>query len=79
MKATHTYALLEVTPEVYAEIRAKLEAAGYQHAFLEDGAIDMHGIAITRAAADVGECPRCPPVGTCVGCGQQYTVAGERA
>lgn len=45
---TYTYALLEVSPEAYDEIRKKLEAAGYQHAFGADGEIDMHGIALTR-------------------------------
>lgn len=51
---THTYAILEVSPAAYAEIRAKLHAAGYDHAFGEDdGAevIDMHGIAVKAAVA----------------------------
>ncbi len=44
---THTYAVLEVSQAVYDEIRAKLEAAGYDHAFHEDpDVIDMHGIAL---------------------------------
>jgi hypothetical protein len=46
----HTYAVLEVSPEAYREIRALLEAAGYEHAFHrehEGEVIDMHGIAIT--------------------------------
>lgn len=42
---SHTYAILEVSPAVYAEVRGKLEAAGYQHAFDRD-VIDMHGIAL---------------------------------
>jgi hypothetical protein len=44
---THTYAVLEVEPETFDEIRGKLETAGYAHAF-EDGGqtIDMHGIAL---------------------------------
>lgn len=49
--STHTYALLEVSPAVYAEIREKLQAAGYDHAFHRDGdrdVIDMHGIALVE-------------------------------
>lgn len=49
---TYTYAVLEISQLAYDEIAAKLEAAGYQHAFHRDptdnGApvIDMHGIAV---------------------------------
>lgn len=50
MKTTHTYAILEISAGAYAEIRALLDAAGYQHA-LHDDVVDMHGIAI-RAAAE---------------------------
>lgn len=49
MRATHTYAILEVSAEAYAEIHASLEAAGYGHAF-HDAVVDMHGIAIKAAA-----------------------------
>lgn len=53
MTYTHTYAILEVSASAYDEIKSKLEAAGYQHAFHddkdEDGiVIDMHGIALKR-------------------------------
>lgn len=53
MRTSRTYAILEVSPEVYAEIRAKLEAAGYEHALHreDDGeVIDMHGIALRKLA-----------------------------
>lgn len=46
---TYTYAILDVSHACYAEIKAKLEAAGYQHAFhRDDGAvvIDMSQIAL---------------------------------
>lgn len=46
---THTYALLEVSPETYQEIADKLKEAGYDHAFIEDDGkivIDMHGIGL---------------------------------
>jgi hypothetical protein len=42
---TYTYALLEVLPETYADVRSRLEMAGYSHAFHEE-AIDMHGLAL---------------------------------
>lgn len=45
---THTFAELELSPAAYDEIRQKLQAAGYDHAFMEDGALDMHGIGVTR-------------------------------
>ncbi len=53
---TYTYAVLDVSREVYAAVRALLDAAGYQHAFLpnKDGeVIDMHGIAL-RSKAEIG-------------------------
>lgn len=43
---THTYALLEVSRATFEEIACKLRDAGYDHAFIEDGEIDMHGIAL---------------------------------
>lgn len=49
---THTYAVLELSRAAVEEIRRKFEEAGYQHAFLEDGVIDMHGIAV-RAREDI--------------------------
>lgn len=56
IRSTHTYAVLDVSPEAYAEIRRRLEEAGYAHAFddrNEGGeVIDMHGIALR---AKVGE------------------------
>lgn len=51
---TYTYAVLEVSKAAYDEIRAKLEAAGYQHAFHSDSdhpeLIDMNGIALAPEA-----------------------------
>ena len=51
---TYTYAVLEVSAAAYAEIKAKLEEAGYQHAFHENRGhgtvIDMHGIALATEA-----------------------------
>lgn len=45
MRTTHTYAVLEVTPMAFAEIKHRLEMAGYDHAFHGD-MIDMHGIGL---------------------------------
>jgi hypothetical protein len=45
MRATHTYAILEVSSSTYAEIETKLKAAEYDHAFHDD-VIDMHGLAL---------------------------------
>lgn len=58
---THTYAVLDVSGPAFAEILAKLAAAGYSHAIhQEDGRdlIDMHGVALAmdrtpRPAVDV--------------------------
>ncbi len=41
-----TYAILEVSIEVYDEILEKLREAGYGHAINSEGEIDMHGIAL---------------------------------
>lgn len=59
---SHTYALLEVSAEAYDEIAAKLREAGYDHAFGEEGEIDMHGLALTR-----GSQQRPPTAGACGG------------
>lgn len=56
MKTTHTYAILEISPAAYDEIRSKLGAAGYESQFHEDDGqevIDMHGIAV-RASEPEG-------------------------
>ena len=49
-RSTHTYAVLEVTPMAFVEIKRRLDVAGYAHAFIDD-VIDMHGIAL-RALGD---------------------------
>ena len=46
---SYTYVILEVSSAAYKEIKEKLEAAGYHHAFHDDRdgtVIDMHGIAL---------------------------------
>jgi hypothetical protein len=54
IRTTYTYAVLDVSAECYAEIRAKLAAAGYEHAFHRSDSdyvevIDMHGIALATS------------------------------
>lgn len=49
-RTTHTYAVLDVTPMAWAEIRRGLEKAGYEHAFDGD-VIDMHGIGLKALKA----------------------------
>lgn len=46
---SHTFSTLEVSPSAYDEIKGLLKKAGYEHAFTPSGAIDMHGIGLTRA------------------------------
>ncbi len=46
---TYTYAILEVSPSTFNEIKSKLEEAGYQEAFHQEDEgllIDMHGMAL---------------------------------
>lgn len=55
LHSTYTYVLLEVSGAAYDEIAAKLRAAGYDHAFGDDGEINMHGLALVRAEQPPGE------------------------
>lgn len=45
---THTYVEMELDGDAYDMIAKKMRDAGYDQAFLEGGAIDMRGIAVTR-------------------------------
>ena len=57
---TYSHAVLHVSPATYAEIRAKLDAAGYEHTFYtHDGAeiLDMHGIALQAETTAREESP----------------------
>lgn len=49
MRQTHTYAIVEISAAAYAEIRAKLVEANYDHLISSDGTsevIDMNGLAV---------------------------------
>jgi hypothetical protein len=48
---THTVATLAVSLGAYDEIAALLRAAGYGHAFVDDGVIDMSGIGLVPPEA----------------------------
>lgn len=51
LRQTYTFVILELSSAAYAEIKKKLEDAGYEQAFLDnDGrpVIDMHGIAVAE-------------------------------
>ena len=54
MRQTYTYAILEVSKSAFDEIKQKLLAADYGHAFSMDGkTIDMQGIGLE--AIDIGD------------------------
>jgi hypothetical protein len=53
LRTTYTYVTLEISPAAYDEIAGKLKASAYDHCFGEDGAIDMHGLAITRGPSQM--------------------------
>lgn len=46
MRATHALATLELSRAAWEEIADKLREAGYDHAFLDDDVIDMHGLGV---------------------------------
>lgn len=66
LTSTHTFATLEVSNAAYDEIAAKLKEAGYDHVFMEDGAIDMHGIGLVKVEAGDGIEPPQQPSKDCV-------------
>jgi hypothetical protein len=46
IRTTYTFATLEVTERTFNEIKKKLKDAQYDHAFVDDTTIDMHGIGL---------------------------------
>lgn len=54
-RQTHTYAVLKVSQSTYSEVREKLQTAAYDHAFHEDGIIDMHEIALQTDNPVIGK------------------------
>ncbi|HEY9279519.1 MAG TPA: hypothetical protein VIP51_05535, partial [Eoetvoesiella sp.] len=49
---TYSFATLDISRRAYDEIARKLRAAGYEHAFLENGLIDMHGIGLQPSSQE---------------------------
>ncbi len=80
MYNTHTFAILDVHPDVYGPVRAGLEMAGYAERFsVDDGreVIDMHGIAL-RADAALPVQP-IPMILHCPDCSARHIDVGEFA
>lgn len=83
MRTTYTYTTLAVSQAAYDEIRAKLAAAQYDHAFHEEGRIDMHGIAL-KAQQRLCDCDLCGAqletvgAGFCNICRYTIRIAKER-
>src|SRR3546814_19413342 len=49
---TYSFATLDISRRAYDEIARKLRAAGYEHAFLKDGLIDMQGIGLQPSSQE---------------------------
>jgi hypothetical protein len=85
IRMTRTYAILPVSPAAYAEVRAALEAAGYQHAFHREGGeevIDMQGIALQAIAPTAApSIPVPPPLAdhSYLSAGENRYASGDRA
>lgn len=78
---TYTYVEMDVSQPTYDEVKANLRKAGYEHAIGDDGALDMHGLALVldpsiearetigfsgSTSAGVAPCvDRCPYAGYC--------------
>jgi DNA segregation ATPase FtsK/SpoIIIE-like protein len=50
LRQIKTFVTLKISAAAFREIESKLRAAGYGHAFVEDGLIDMRGIVIAPEA-----------------------------
>lgn len=77
MTHTHTFAILEVSREVYDEVAAKLNAVGYEHTIQgvgDEAVIDMHGIALQAVGP-----PKEPPLLQCADCKNTESCAGAMA
>lgn len=51
LRATRTFAILEVPDDFYELVRKRLVEAGYDHALVNENdaeCLDMHGIALRR-------------------------------
>lgn len=64
MRSTHTYVVLDISPEAHADIKAKFLAAGYGHS-IDGDTIDMHGIALEPKEAQGTHHCHCDAVHRC--------------
>jgi hypothetical protein len=58
IRPTHTFATLGLSNGAFNEIKSKLEAAGYGHAFIQQDdelVIDMHGIGVKKESSEPDE------------------------
>jgi hypothetical protein len=55
LRSTHTLAAMEVSPDLFEEVRAKFVAAGYDHVFLSKFHDDHDGLDMTGIALVAGE------------------------
>lgn len=58
LRTTRTYAILDVAPATYSDIRTRLIAAGYGHAIQNGGEIDCDGIAIAAETVSEDDAPQ---------------------
>jgi hypothetical protein len=49
MRQTHTFVTLDLSEATFNEIKERFEEVGYDQAFLDDGLIDMNGIAVRQS------------------------------
>lgn len=50
---SHTYVVVEISPEAYEEIRAQLEDADYHHVLNDAPPLDMYGLAVAPKPPEV--------------------------
>lgn len=68
MTSTHTFVELEVSQRTHDEVKGLLEEAGYDHAFMPGGIIDMHGLGLIVPAPQPKTC-----AGNCGDCASKQT------
>lgn len=71
LRTTRTVVALDLSKAAFEEIATKLRQAGYDHCFMSEGEIDMHGIAVTLddeapcTGNYAGCAPECGPGNRC--------------
>jgi len=75
---THALVAIGLTPAAYHEVAEKLQAAGLDDAFRDDGQLDMTGVAVFCGAPLGDPSPECDPVRICPGCQCKFAIGGRR-